>query len=324
MDVPGLAISLAFSGSACVGGAWWCLQRLTQLRFLLDTPTSKIRSAAQGYTELYGILRELPQTELRGPLTGKPCVWWRFKIEEQRSDGKRRSWSALESGCSEAWLELADATGECLINPLGAEVRPATREVWSGDLRHPLRARPTGLLMGLLTGGRRYRYTEERLHGVGVKHDALGGGQFGHFHHRENRAGFVIGPHHRDNRHAVIQQRFVFVHVQPAALVHFQLVDDIAFFFQPLAQGEDGRVLDHGGDDGVAVGLGFQRRQDGGGVGFGAAGGEDDFRIMLGAQQGLHLLRARLGATGRDLRIEQAYWERLVGKMTHGGKSSGG
>lgn len=164
MDVPGLAISLAFSGSACIGGAWWCLQRLTQLRFLLDTPTSKIRSAAQGYAELYGILRELPQTELRGPLTGKPCVWWRFKIEEQRSDGKRRSWSALESGCSEAWLELADATGECLINPLGAEVRPATREVWSGDLRHPLRARPTGLLMGLLTGGRRYRYTEERLH----------------------------------------------------------------------------------------------------------------------------------------------------------------
>ena len=72
-----------------------------------------------------------------------------------------------------------------------------------------------------------------------------------------------------DNRHAVIQQRFVFVHVQPAALVHFQLVDDIALLFQPVAQGEDGRVLDHGGgDDGVAVGLGFQRRRDGGGVGF--------------------------------------------------------
>lgn len=38
----------------------------------------------------------------------------------------------------------------------------------------------------------------------------------------------------------------------------------------------------------------------------------------------LHLLCARLGATGRDLRIEQAYWERLVERMTHGEKSSAG
>lgn len=164
MDVPGLAISLAFSGGAFVGGGWWCLRRLTQLRFLLDTPTSKIRSAAQGYTELYGLLRELPQSQVRGPLTGKPCVWWRFKIEEQRSDGKQREWRSLESGSSDAWLELEDATGACLINPHGAEVRPSTREVWSGKQRHPLRVQQQNRLLGLLNSGRRYRYTEERLH----------------------------------------------------------------------------------------------------------------------------------------------------------------
>lgn len=164
MDIPGLAMSLAFSGGACVGGGWWCLQRLTQLRYLLDTPTSKIRSAAQGYTELYGVLRELPQSQIRAPLTGKPCVWWRFKIEERRSNGKRSDWSSIESACSDAWLELADATGECLINPQGAQVRPSAREVWSGNQRHPLQARQSGFLMGLLNSGRRYRYTEERLH----------------------------------------------------------------------------------------------------------------------------------------------------------------
>lgn len=164
MDVPGLAVSLAFSGAACAGGGWWCLRRLAQLRFLLDTPTSKIRSAAQGYTELYGMLRTLPQSAIHGPLTGKPCVWWRFKIEEHHRDGKRSNWRTLESGCSDAWLLLVDATGECLINPRGAEVRPAARQVWSGNQRHPLRVEQRGILLGFLTSGRRYRYTEERLH----------------------------------------------------------------------------------------------------------------------------------------------------------------
>lgn len=173
MDVPGLAISLAFSGAAFAGGGWWSLRRLSQLRYLLDTPTSKIRSAAQGYTELYGVLHELPQSHIRGPLTGKPCVWWRFKIEEYRNNGKKSSWSSVESGSCDAWLVLADATGECLINPQGAEVRPSTREVWTGSLRHPLRQQHTSLLMGLLTSGKRYRYSEERLH-VGEPLYAIG------------------------------------------------------------------------------------------------------------------------------------------------------
>ena len=173
MEATDLALSLAFSGGAFFGGGWWCLKRLTQLRYLLDTPTSKIRSAAQGYAELYGVLRELPESLIVAPLTGKPCVWWRFKIEEHNTDSKRSKWNAIESGCSEAWLELADATGECLINPQGAEVRPMTREVWSGNQRHPRRAQSGGFLRGLLTSGRRYRYTEERLH-VGEPLYAIG------------------------------------------------------------------------------------------------------------------------------------------------------
>ena len=173
MDAPDLVMGLAFSGGAFFGGGWWCLRRLTQLRFLLDTPTSKIRSAAQGYTELYGFLRQLPQNQELGPLTGKACVWWRFKIEEQRSGGTKRAWSLVEKGCSEALLELEDATGVCLIDPQGAEVRPSTREIWNGNQRHPLRIKQQNMLMGLLTSGRRYRYTEERLH-VGEPLYAIG------------------------------------------------------------------------------------------------------------------------------------------------------
>ena len=164
MDIAGLTISLGFSLGAFAGGGWWCLRRLAQARLLLDTPTSKIRSAAQGYVELYGVLRGQGDAALLAPLTGKPCLWWRFRIEEYSESGKKKSWRVLESGVSDAWLRLADATGECLIDPRGAEVRPATREVWKGSQRHPRAAAVTSGLSTWLSVGGEYRYTEERLH----------------------------------------------------------------------------------------------------------------------------------------------------------------
>ena len=160
MDVGGLAISMAFSVGACVGGGWWCIKRLSEARFLLNTPTSKIRSAAQGYVELYGTLDELPGGQLEAPLTGTACLWWRFKIEEYDDDGKRKRWRVIERGVSEALVRLKDATGECLINPKGAEVRPSTRQVWSGSERHPRGlSEGVGLLGMLFSAGSQYRYT---------------------------------------------------------------------------------------------------------------------------------------------------------------------
>jgi hypothetical protein len=161
--IEGVLIGLALSVGATAGGGWWCLRRLAQARHLLDTPTSKIRSAAQGYAEFYGVLQPQPDSLIVAPLSGKPCLWWRFKIEEYQADDKKRSWRILESGSCESWLLLDDGTGHCLINPRGAEVRPSTREVWQGHLRHPRGPAKSGW-QGLLSSGKRYRYTEERLH----------------------------------------------------------------------------------------------------------------------------------------------------------------
>ncbi|WP_342247144.1 GIDE domain-containing protein [Pseudomonas sp. OTU5201] len=163
VDIAGLTVSLGFSLGAFAGGGWWCLRRLAQARLLLDTPTSKIRSAAQGYVELYGLLHSCGEGQLAAPLTGKPCLWWRYRIEEYSESGKNKSWRVVDSGVSDAWLRLVDATGECLIDPRGAEVRPSTREVWKGHQRHPRGALVSGGLSGWLSNGE-YRYTEERLH----------------------------------------------------------------------------------------------------------------------------------------------------------------
>ena len=161
---PGWLVALGMAGTASVGGGWWCLRRLGQARLLQDMPTSKIRSAAQGYVELYGVLLSGPGEPLHAPLTGTSCLWWRYRIEEYRENGKQKSWRVVESASSETWLGFEDGSGQCLINPLGAEVRPARRQVWHGDQRHPRRAQPDGLLAGVLSMGKRYRYVEERLH----------------------------------------------------------------------------------------------------------------------------------------------------------------
>jgi hypothetical protein len=148
----------------CLMGGWLWISRWSKLRHLLDTPTSKIRSAAQGYVELTGVLRDLPDVpSLQAPLTAKPCLWWRYRIEEYRASGKRSSWRIVEQGSSESLLRLCDTTGDCLIDPRGAEVLPARRDRWTGDRRHP-RGLPIRGVLDWLTGSRQYRYTEERLH----------------------------------------------------------------------------------------------------------------------------------------------------------------
>lgn len=156
-------LNLALAAGAFLYGGWLCISRWSRARHLLDTPTSKIRSAAQGYVELTGMLLELSGPALFGPLTGKPCQWWRYRIEEYVSSGKGKRWKVVEKGCSEGWLRLTDGTGECLIDPRGAMVLPASREVWKGDLRHPRGVSPSGWLP-LFCLGKEYRYTEERLH----------------------------------------------------------------------------------------------------------------------------------------------------------------
>lgn len=175
-------LQVALSLAVALGGAWLCLRRLYQARHLLDTPTSKIRSAAQGYVELYGVLQAQPDSPMVAPLSGKPCLWWRFRIEEHRTEKSRSTWSTLERGVSESCLLLDDGTGHCLIDPRGAEVHPSIREVWSGNTRHPRGVAPTGLL-AWISSAKLYRYTEERLHAdqplyaIGDFHSGGGGRQ---------------------------------------------------------------------------------------------------------------------------------------------------
>jgi hypothetical protein len=164
--VTGLSASAAYS-------FWYACKAWAKNRIIEDTPTSRVRSAAQGYVELSGRAMLPANAKIKGPLTGKPCAWWRYKIEKRRSRGRSRWWSTLQSGTSDVPFLLDDGTGTCLIDPRGAEVLPGSSDVWYGPSEWPDVHIPDGtgvfgwLVDSVLTD--KYRYTEHRLQ----EHDRL-------------------------------------------------------------------------------------------------------------------------------------------------------
>lgn len=98
-----------------------------------DTPTSKVASAAQGYAELQGRGKPLDGVPLLAALSHLRCLWYRYLIE-RRSDNK---WVHEDSGESDASFILDDGSGQCVVDPEGAEVIPARRDQWTqGNRRY--------------------------------------------------------------------------------------------------------------------------------------------------------------------------------------------
>jgi len=109
-----------------------------RMRMISDTPTSRIRSAAQGYVELEGEGLLMKGSALRSPLSGLPCLWYKYKIEKRMvvtdSRGHRQTrWKTIDSGMSEHLFLVRDKTGECVIDPDGAEVNPSSSITWYSD-----------------------------------------------------------------------------------------------------------------------------------------------------------------------------------------------
>jgi hypothetical protein len=155
----GLAAAAAYS-------FWFGFKAWRENRLVGDTPTSRVRSAAQGYVGLSGKAAMLPKTQSVGPLTGIPCAWWQYTIEDRQ--GSRWEPRIVDRGVSESTFILDDGSGQCVIDPRGAEVFSREKTVWYGDSEWPLARIPRGqgffggLTDALIPNGR-YRYTEHRL-----------------------------------------------------------------------------------------------------------------------------------------------------------------
>lgn len=163
--------SAAFSALALLS-LFFAFRNLHRARLIEDTPTSRIRSAHQGYVELIGEAAMMRGEPVIAPLSGMPCCWWRYRIERKHNKG----WRTTRSSQSESLFLLRDDTGECVIDPQGAYITPSEKSVWYGPNAMPSAGPDQGggsanvqtSLFGIHfslnhTFGGEYRYTEETI-----------------------------------------------------------------------------------------------------------------------------------------------------------------
>jgi len=125
-------------------------------RIMEDTPTSKIRSASQGFAEISGRAKSIDEP-LKAPGTGTLCSWYEYTVEERRPYNKSYSdnadisrllsnisfknlargtawrgddWETVVYDISTYSFYVDDGTGLCAVDPEKAEVRNKTHKTW--------------------------------------------------------------------------------------------------------------------------------------------------------------------------------------------------
>ena len=163
--VVSIAVAVLAAGSAYCSWRTW--RHVSHIRLIEDTPTAKIRSAPQGYVEIEGLGKLMDGPPIIARLSGLPCVWYRYKIEEYVATGKgnEHRWETIDKGESTETFWLQDNTGRVVIDPEGAEVTPRHKDSWRSGSTLSGIAHVT-YVKGFLnthSGGSTYRFTEERI-----------------------------------------------------------------------------------------------------------------------------------------------------------------
>ncbi len=131
-SLMGFLVPLAITGGLFGTSLFAAFRYMIKARTLEDVPTSKARSAEQGYVELEGNAIMMPGDPIRAPFSGRECVWWSYKLEKRDGDG---DWRTVKKAASDSLFQLKDATGTCLVDPEGADVYPEHSIKKRGDPR---------------------------------------------------------------------------------------------------------------------------------------------------------------------------------------------
>jgi hypothetical protein len=159
---PGVyAIWLLLAGALLVALLKYSFTHVWRYRLIEDTPTARVQTAPQGFVELEGRVAPLGPEPLYSPLRRMHCVWYSYRVEQFESGlaaaqltgpwaiviafvlfvlhmfEVRRTSLVVDSGTSDEFFLIRDATGTCLVDPQDAQVVGAKTKVWTiGEHRY--------------------------------------------------------------------------------------------------------------------------------------------------------------------------------------------
>lgn len=127
-----LLLGMGFGGFLFFNG----LRQWNVKRRIENLPTSSIRSLAMGLCEVQGTVHKALKDTIPSPFSGKPCVYYRYTVEEYRQRGKHSEWVTIKSGEHRDPFFVKDKTGSVLVHPRGATIDiPADNTVQTGSFR---------------------------------------------------------------------------------------------------------------------------------------------------------------------------------------------
>jgi E3 Ubiquitin ligase len=112
-----IAVIGAFAGVYLFYRGFLLLQRK---RLILNTPASKVRSAAMGLVEINGLAAG-PYT-ITAPITAVPCFYFHTTAWQWQQRGRNKEWVRVADESMHVPFFLDDNTGRVLVDPQGAEM----------------------------------------------------------------------------------------------------------------------------------------------------------------------------------------------------------
>ena len=114
---------LVFATLGAIAGVYWFVKgfRLLQRkRLVLNTPTSKIRSASMGLVEISGLAAS-PYV-MTSPLKRARCYYYRSVAWQLKQQGKNNTWEKVAEEILHVPFYLDDDSAKVLVDPRGAEM----------------------------------------------------------------------------------------------------------------------------------------------------------------------------------------------------------
>lgn len=97
-------------------------RKFRRKRLVENIPTSKIRSMAMGLVEIGGKAHSALKV-LKGPFTGRDCVFYKYKVERYQKQGKSNKWVTVASDNSlDTPFYVDDGSGRVLVSPKRCEL----------------------------------------------------------------------------------------------------------------------------------------------------------------------------------------------------------